>query len=95
MCLHLPWEDEIRPEALCGACEAKGGHAYRIGLDSGAPHAEGMRIALTYRTRRLSILQLLLPAQAISAWIPPKMGIDLDRKDGDPFSAILAGHLEP
>lgn len=95
MCLHLPWEDAIRPEALCGACEAKGGHAYRIGLGVDAPKADGMRVALTYRAERLSMLQLLLPAQAISAWIPPKMGIDLDGKDSDPFSAILAGHLEP
>ena len=94
MCLRLPWEDQIRTEALCGACEAKGGHAYRIGLDSGAPKAEGTRVTLTYRAKRLSILQLLLPAQAVSAWIPPKMGIDLDRKESDPFTAILAGHLD-
>ncbi len=94
MCLRLPWEDQTRPEALCGACEAKGGHAYRIGLDSGAPKTEGMRADLTYRTKRLSTLQLLLPAQAVSAWIPPKMGIDLDQKDSDPFTAILAGHLD-
>ncbi|MBR4502898.1 MAG: SIS domain-containing protein [Clostridia bacterium] len=95
MCLSLPWEDEKRPEALCGACEAKGGHAYRIGLTKGAPGTDGMRVELTYGTRRLSLLQLLLPAQAVSAWIPPRMGIDLDRKEDDPFSAVLAGHLEP
>lgn len=93
LCLRLPWEDEKRPEALCGACEAKGGHAYRIGLTSGAPETDGMRVSLTYAVQRLSLLQLLLPAQAISAWIPPKMGIDLDRKEDDPFSAVLAGHL--
>ncbi len=95
MCLHLPWEDAACPEALCGACEAKGGHAYRISLGNGAPSADGTRITLAYRTKRLSLLQLLLPAQAVSAWIPPKMGIDLDRKEDDPFSAILAGHLAP
>ncbi len=94
MCLGLPWEDQTRPEALCGACEAKGGHAYRIGLTSGAPSAEGTRLALAYRAKRLSTLELLLPAQAVSAWTPPIMGIDLDRKDGDPFTAILAGHLD-
>ena len=94
MCLRLPWEDQTRPEALSGLCEAKGGHAYRIGLDSGEPKMEGMRVALKYHAKRLSILQLLLPAQAVSAWIPPKMGIDLDQKDGDPFTPILAGHLE-
>ena len=53
-----------------------------------------MRVDLTYRAKRLSILQLLLPAQAVSAFIPPKMGIDLDQKDSDPFTPILAGHLE-
>ena len=95
LCLRLPWEDQKRPEALCGLCEAKGGHAYRIGLTSGAPEKDGMSVSLTYRTRRLSLLQLLLPAQAISAWIPPRMGIDLDRKEDDPFSTVLAGHLEP
>lgn len=94
LCLRLPWEDEKRPEALCGACEAGGGHAYRVGLTNGAPRADGMSVSLTYRTERLALLQLLLPAQAISAWIPPKMGIDLDRKEDDPFSAVLAGHLE-
>ncbi len=94
LCLCLPWEDQTRPEALCGACEAKGGHAYRIGLVTGAPETEGMRVHLAYRTKRLSILELLLPAQAVSAWIPPKMGIDLDQKENDPFTAILAGHLE-
>ena len=52
-----------------------------------------MRVNLTYAVQRLSLLQLLLPAQAISAWIPPQMGIDLDRKEDDPFSAVLAGHL--
>ena len=95
MCLRLPWEDAARPEALCGACEAKGGHAYRIGLDAGAPKAEGTRVTLAYRVKRLATLELLLPAQAVSAWIPPVMGIDLDKKEADPFSAILAGHLEP
>ena len=94
MCLGLPWEDEIRPGALCDACEAKGGHAYRIGLAAGAPAADGRRVALRYGSERLSLLQLLLPAQAVSAWIPPLMGIDLDRKDDDPFGAILAGHLD-
>lgn len=94
LCLRLPWEDEIRPEALCGACEAKGGHAYRISLDGGAPKAEGMRVTLSFRAKRLATLELLLPAQAVSAFIPPVMGIDLDRKDGDPFTAILAGHLD-
>ncbi len=94
LCLHLPWEDEVRPETLCGACEAKGGHAYRISLDSSLPRTEGTRVTLACRVKRLSLLELLLPAQAISAWIPPRMGIDLDRKDRDPFQEILAGHLD-
>ena len=94
MCLRLPWEDQTRPEALCGACEAKGGHAYRIGLTSGAPSAEGESLSLAYRAKRLATLELLLPAQAVSAWTPPIMGIDLDRKEDDPYTSILAGHLE-
>ena len=65
-----------------------------IGLAAGAPAADGRRVALRYGSERLSLLQLLLPAQAVSAWIPPLMGIDLDRKDDDPFGAILAGHLD-
>ena len=95
LCLHLPWEDAARPEALCGACEAKGGHAYRISLDEGAPVAEGMALTLRYGVRRLSHFELLLPAQAISAFVPPRMGIDLDQHESDPFTRILAGHLEP
>ena len=94
LCLCPAGEDEIRPEALCRACEAKGGHAYRAGMTRGPARAEGTRLSMTYRTERLGVLQLLLPAQAVSAWISPKMGIDLDQKENDPFRAILAGHLE-
>ena len=84
----------VRPEALCGLCEARGGHAYRIGLDKNAPSAEGKSITLQYACPRLAILELLLPAQAVSAWIAPLMGIDLDKHDSDSFSRILAGHLD-
>ena len=94
MVLHLPWEDAVRPEALCGSCEARGGHAYRIGLDTSAPHGEAGSITLSYHCRRLSLLELLLPAQAVSAWIAPRMGIDLDRHDNDSFSRIFSGHLD-
>lgn len=94
MVLHLPWDDAVRPEALCGLCEARGGHAYRIGLDKNAPSAQGKSITLQYACPRLAILELLLPAQAVSAWIAPLMGIDLDKHDSDSFSRILAGHLD-
>ena len=94
MLLQMPGEDTVRPEALCGACEARGGHAYRVRLSGEAPLAEGRSITLKYRSARLSLLELLLPAQAVSAWIPPRMGIDLDRNDSDAFSRILAGHLD-
>ncbi|MCR4883600.1 MAG: SIS domain-containing protein [Clostridiales bacterium] len=94
MVLHLPWEDAVRPEALCGSCEARGGHAYRIGLDTSAPHGEAGSITLSYHCRRLSLLELLLPSQAVSAWIAPRMGIDLDRHDSDSFSRIFSGHLD-
>ena len=94
MVLHLPWDDAVRPEALCGLCEARGGHAYRIGLDKNAPSAQGKSITLQYACPRLAILELLLPAPAVSAWIAPLMGIDLDKHDSDSFSRILAGHLD-
>ena len=94
MCLRLPWEDQTRPEALCGACEARGGHAFRVGLNPGRPVTDGLSVTLAYGVRRLAVLELLLPAQAVSAWAPPRMGIDLDERDHDSFTAILAGHLE-
>ena len=36
---------------------------------------------------------LLLPAQIISAYAAPAMGIDLDEHTVNPYAAILAGHL--
>ena len=41
----------------------------------------------------LTALMMLLPAQAISAFIPPLMGIDLDAKSTSKWNALLAGHL--
>ena len=94
MVLHLPWDDAVRPEALCGLCEERGGHAYRIGLDKCTPIPQGKSITLQYACPRLAILELLLPAQAVSAWIAPLMGIDLDKHDSNSFTRILAGHLD-
>ncbi len=92
--LGSEWEERARPVALRNLCEASGGTAYSVVAIEGATEADGNQLLLSTPKHPLyAALMLLLPAQAISAWIPPVMGIDLDAHHENQWTAVLAGHL--
>ena len=92
--LGAPWEEATRPAALCDLCEFKGGKSYRIFLDGDGPRINGSALALKDTgDQNLCAYALLLPAQVMSAYLPPQMNIDLDLKSSNPYASILAGHL--
>ncbi len=87
-------ENHTRPEALADLCDELGGDSYRVQLHSGKPDFNGRRLQLTCISRRLAGLQLLIPGQIISAYLPPVIGIDLDQSDDSSNKQLLAGHLD-
>lgn len=87
-------EEHTRPEALLDLCRSRGGKAFYATMTTGAAGFDGPALTLSAPDNALlAAYTLLLPAQVISAYIPPKMGIDLDARTRAPQEAILAGHL--
>ncbi len=92
--LGTPWEDGTRPAALCDLCGSRGGESCRVSLCAEKPYESDQALMLnSCANPLLSAYALLLPAQVMSAWLPPAMGIDLDAKSVNPYASILAGHL--
>ncbi|HPF87248.1 MAG TPA: SIS domain-containing protein [Candidatus Limiplasma sp.] len=92
--LSRPDEAQTRPQALRDMAKAAGAKAWNIALHQGEPANTDDTLTLTFDADPLlCAYALLLPAQIISAYVAPAMGIDLDAHHADPYSAILAGHL--
>lgn len=94
LCLSEEWTHGKRMDALCGLCAECGGAVYDVVATTGKTREEGGKLLLSApRHALLTPLMLLLPAQAISAFVPPVMGIDLDARSESEWHAVLAGHL--
>ncbi len=94
MYMGTDWEERARPEALCGMCADMGGAVYKVVATEGDAREEGDRLYLhTQKHALYAMLTLLLPAQAVSAWVAPEMGVDLDAHAKNRWASVLAGHL--
>ena len=94
LCLSEERTRGERVQALCNLCEENGGTVYDVIAAAGPTREEDGRLLLAAPDHpMLTALMMLLPAQAISAFIPPLMGIDLDARSTSKWNAMLAGHL--
>ena len=94
MCLSTAWDERDRIDTLCGLCEETGSTACDIVVTQGGTIEQGNRLLLSCPRHVLfSSLMLLLPAQAISAWVSPEKGIDLDLRIFPAWTAALGSHL--
>lgn len=86
-------EDQTRPQALRDLCTESGGKAWLISSNADCAGVQGNTLTLRCQNPYLCAYALLLPAQILSAYIPPLLNIDLDLHRSDPYTRILDGHL--
>jgi len=92
--LSRPGDAQTRPQALRDMGTAAGVRTWNVALRRDAPAFDADTLTLTHAVDPLlCAYALLLPAQIISAYVAPAMGIDLDDHTPNPYAAILAGHL--
>ena len=94
MCLSTQWNRSERLEALCRLCKEAGSDIYDVIVTQEETVEQKEKLLLSCpRHPLLSALMLLLPAQAIGAWISPQKGIDLDSRVFPAWTDVLCAHL--
>ena len=92
VCLSTPWDGGDRMSNPCSLCDIYGGFGCLVSLGKSASVCGSALTLKTAGMPELCAYELLLPAQVLGAYIPPMLGIDIEKPAEEKYQKLKQGY---